>query len=87
MNPVERLRTAPRCTATSKRTGNTCRCPAVRGWTVCRFHGAGGGAPKGMAHGRYVHGRRTGEARDIRRELSELTLWLKEVAPTVLDNC
>src|SRR5262245_44487000 len=24
-----------------------CRAPAVRGWTVCRFHGARGGAPTG----------------------------------------
>jgi hypothetical protein len=27
------------------------RLRAVRGWTVCRFHGAHGGAPKGQANG------------------------------------
>jgi hypothetical protein len=47
---------APRCSATSKRTRQACRAPAVRGCKVCRFHGAGGGAPKGRAHGRYKHG-------------------------------
>jgi hypothetical protein len=41
---------APRCTATSKRTGQRCNAPAVRGWNVCRFHGARGGAPKGKAN-------------------------------------
>jgi hypothetical protein len=38
---------AARCSATSKRTKERCEAPAVRGWTVCRFHGARGGAPKG----------------------------------------
>jgi hypothetical protein len=33
---------APRCTAKSKRTGHRCNAPAVRGWKVCRFHGARG---------------------------------------------
>ncbi len=37
-NPLQR---APRCTARSKRTGLPCRSPAVRGWRVCRMHGAG----------------------------------------------
>lgn len=47
---------APRCTATSKRTGQRCKAPAVRGWKVCRFHGARGGAPKGKANGAWKHG-------------------------------
>jgi hypothetical protein len=47
---------APRCTATSKRTRQRCKAPAVRGWDVCRFHGAGGGAPKGQANGAWKHG-------------------------------
>ncbi len=53
---------APRCSATSKRTGKPCQAPAVRGWTVCRFHGARGGAPKGKANGAYRHGLYTAEA-------------------------
>lgn len=47
---------APRCTAMSKRTRQPCRAPAVRGWNVCRFHGARGGAPKGKANGAWKHG-------------------------------
>jgi hypothetical protein len=47
---------APRCTATSKRTRQRCKAPAVRGWTVCRFHGARGGGPKGKANGAWKHG-------------------------------
>ena len=44
-----------RCTATSKHTGKRCRQPAVAGSNVCRYHGAGGGAPKGNLN-RFVHG-------------------------------
>jgi len=45
-----------RCKATSKRTGEQCKNGAVRGFSVCRFHGAGskdkpGGRP--IKHGRY----------------------------------
>ena len=63
---------APRCTATSKRTGAPCRAPAVRGWKVCRFHGAGGGAPSGRAHGRWRHGLATNTARAERKALRDL---------------
>ncbi len=41
------MRQALRCRATSKRSGLRCRSPAVRGYEVCRMHGAGGGAPNG----------------------------------------
>jgi hypothetical protein len=48
---------APRCQATSKRTGLQCRGPAMKGKKVCRMHGGKGGAPKGSSnarkHGRY----------------------------------
>ena len=47
---------APRCTAKSKRSGQRCKAPAVRGYSVCRFHGARGGAPKGKANGAWKHG-------------------------------
>jgi hypothetical protein len=63
---------APRCTATSKRTHKPCQAPAVRGWTVCRFHGARGGAPKGKANGTYRHGLYTAEAVAGRRALGDL---------------
>ena len=63
---------AVRCSATSKRTGKPCQAPAVKGWTVCRFHGAGGGAPKGARNGSYKSGLYTKEAVEERRYLSEL---------------
>ena len=38
---------ANQCTAKSKRSGARCKNPAVKGYSVCRMHGAGGGAPIG----------------------------------------
>jgi hypothetical protein len=70
MNPssrVERLRAAPRCKAASKRTKQPCQAPAVKGWGVCRFHGAGSGAPSGERNGRFQHGFYTNEAIEERR--------------------
>jgi hypothetical protein len=63
---------APRCSATSKRTRERCKAPAVTGWTVCRFHGARGGGPKGKANGAFKHGLHTAEAVNERRLLSDL---------------
>jgi len=57
MNAVYPFQNSPRCSATSKRTRKPCQAPAVTGWTVCRFHGARGGGPKGKRNGRYRHGR------------------------------
>lgn len=68
---------APRCTATSKRTGAPCKAPAVRGWRVCRFHGAGGGAPCGKAHGNYRTGAHTLKALGERRALAEMLRELR----------
>src|SRR5215207_9620905 len=58
---------ALRCKARSKRTGKRCRSPAVRGWAVCRMHGARGGAPKAEANGNYKTGEHTAEVREARR--------------------
>ena len=66
------FQTAPRCTATSKRTRKPCQAPAVRGWNVCRFHGARGGGPKGKRNSAYRHGMFTCEAIAMRRAVSEL---------------
>lgn len=71
-NPMSKAHAAPRCTATSKRTGVRCKGPAVRGWLVCRFHGAGGGHSAGRSHPSYRHGMRTQEWSDARRGLNEL---------------
>src|SRR6185437_3112699 len=48
---MDKAHDAPRCTARSKRSGQRCRAPAVRGWRVCRMHGARGGAPEGQRNG------------------------------------
>lgn len=66
------FQTAPRCTATSKRTGKPCQAPAVRGWSVCRFHGARGGGPRGKRNGMYRHGQFTREALEERQIVSDL---------------
>jgi hypothetical protein len=46
--------------------------PAVNGWTVCRFHGARGGAPKGKRNGNYRHGGRTKETIGLTRHIDDL---------------
>ena len=69
VNPIESAHASLRCHAKSKSTEQRCKAPAVRGWKVCRCHGAGGGAPRGTAHGMYKHGRRTIEAMEQRRAL------------------
>jgi hypothetical protein len=72
LNAVYPFQKSPRCSATSKRTKKPCMAPAVNGWTVCRFHGARGGAPKGERNGMYRHGLYTKDAREERRLLSDL---------------
>lgn len=63
---------AKRCTAKSKRTGLPCRNPVVRGWQVCRMHGARGGAKPGMKHPNYQHGERSYEASTLRSAINFL---------------
>jgi len=72
MNRIFAFQKSPRCVATSKRTGKPCQAPAVRGWAVCRFHGARGGAPKGAQNGSYKHGLYTKTAVEERRVIREL---------------
>lgn len=72
MNAVYPFQKSPRCTATSKRTREHCMAPAVKGWTVCRFHGARGGAPAGKRNGMYRHGDYTMEAIRLRRWVTDL---------------
>ncbi len=79
MNREYSFQKAPRCSATSKRSGKPCQAPAVRGWTVCRFHGARGGAPKGKANAAYRHGLYTAEAIEERRVLRELLRESKDM--------
>ena len=79
INPTQRLRDAPRCHAKAKSTGKRCKAPAVRGWPVCRVHGAGGGAPRGEAHPNYRHGLRTKEVEAIRRLATFLNKEAREI--------
>ena len=70
------LQSAPRRSATSRRAGQPCGAPAMRGWSVCYHHGAGGGAPKGERNGQYRHGAHTNEAiaaRKLANLLRQLT--------------
>ena len=62
---------APRCHARSKRTKQPCRNPAMRGWKVCRNHGAFGGAKKGNVNA-LKHGRYSAEMIAARRLVREL---------------
>ena len=66
------MQAAPRCSATSKRTGCRCRAPALKGKRVCRLHGGRAGAPEGKRNGRYRHGLRTKEMLAERRYVTEL---------------
>jgi len=54
--PLKRMK--KQCTATSKLSGERCKNPAVKGFNVCRMHGAKGGAPKknlnALVHGCFV---------------------------------
>jgi hypothetical protein len=71
-NPMQKAHSAPRCHATAKTTGKPCKSPAVRGWHVCRMHGAGGGAPTGPSNGAWVHGDRSQAVEQNRRNLMAL---------------
>jgi len=71
-NPMQSAHDAPRCNAKSKRTGLPCRSPAVRGYRVCRMHGAHGGAPEGKRNGNFRHGGRTKETIEASRYMREL---------------
>jgi hypothetical protein len=70
-NPMRKAHAALRCHANAKASGSRCKSPAVRGWQVCRMHGAGGGAPTGPANGAWVHGGRSNEVKHIRSMVAE----------------
>jgi uncharacterized protein YjcR len=71
------------CRAKSKRSGKPCKAPAVKGWTVCRMQGAGGGAPKGNRNA-VRHGRYTAQAIAARRQLRALLRDSRELAVMVM---
>lgn len=78
-NPMHAANAAPRCAAKSKRTGLPCKNPAVRGWKVCRMHGARGGHPPGKDHPSWQHGMRSQEWVEARAEINELLRETREI--------
>ena len=62
-----------------KANSRTLYSPAVNGWTVCRFHGARGGAPAGKRNDMYRHGLHTKEAIETRRWISQLQRDAREL--------
>jgi len=82
-NPMSKAHAAPRCRATSKRTGERCKGPAVKGWRVCRFHGAGGGHLAGQGHPSWKHGMRAREWIEERRMLNDLVREAREVERSI----
>jgi hypothetical protein len=81
-NRINLMNLAPRCRAHSKRTGQACKAPAVKGHSVCHKHGAGGGAPEGKRNGNYRHGANT---RGLLEALAEVRLLAKE-ARTLIEG-
>lgn len=83
INPMRSAHAAPRCTAHSKRTGEPCRAPAVRGCWTCRMHGAAGGAPTGSRNGRFRTGLHTRETVGLRRLVATLAREARVVCEAV----
>jgi len=79
-NLMQSAHAAPRCTAKSKRTGKPCNAPAVRGWSVCRMHGARGGAKAGALHPNWKHGGRSADAVALRKFVNALSRESRELA-------
>ena len=73
---------ASRCHAKSKRSGKPCRSPAVRGSSVCRMHGAGGGAPRGNRNA-LKHGGFTAETIALKREIQALARMARETMAAI----
>lgn len=65
-DPMRKAHAALRCHAKSKRSGQRCKAPAVRGERVCRMHGARAGIREGVLNGNYRHGCRTRGAEVLR---------------------
>ncbi len=79
INPVQRLRNAPRCRAKAKSTGQRCQCPSKHGWNVCRLHGAGGGHKAGPTHPAYQHGLRAREWTEMRKEINDFARFARSL--------
>ena len=85
-NPMQSAHVSPRCTAHSKRSGLPCKNPAVRGWSACRMHGAGGGQPAGAKHPAWKHGLRSREWVNERRWINELVSEAREISESSVNR-
>ena len=73
---------ALRCHAKSKRSGLQCRAPAVRGHSVCRMHGAAGGAPKGNRNA-LKHGANSAKTLALKRQTTALVRMARETMAAI----
>ena len=77
-----------RCRAKSKRSGDQCRKPAMRGKAVCRTHGGASTGPKTpqgrkrCAEARTIHGL---EGRATRQRRAEKLKELREIEKLMID--
>jgi hypothetical protein len=78
-DPMHAANSAPRCTAKSKRSGQPCKNPAVRGWSVCRMHGARGGHGSGKSNPAFKHGMRGQEWVEMRKAINDLVRAEREL--------
>ena len=51
-----------RCLAKTRRTGEPCQKPALKGRNRCQIHGGRAGAPSGPRNGAFIHGKCTKSA-------------------------
>lgn len=85
INPMQSKLTmhlSPRCSARSKRSGKPCQSPAVRGHSVCRMHGAKGGAPISNRNA-LRNGRFTCKALELRQMIAGLTRDGRSLAQSI----
>jgi uncharacterized protein YjcR len=62
--------------------GLQCRAPAVRGHSVCRMRGAGGGAPKGNQNA-LKHGEFAAETLALKREIQALARMARKTMAAI----
>ena len=80
----EPFKRAPRCSATSKRSGMKCRAPAMRGRSTCYVHGGKSTGPRSKTglersrFSRWKHGRYSQEEVQRRRLMKKIRRQLKQ---------
>ena len=70
----------------AKRSGCPCRNPAVRGWSVCRMYGAGGGYGSGKGNSASKHGIGSRGYVEMRKAINDLVRTEREVATLINDS-